>query len=45
MYFHIECNSYFKHWKNHDYYKILWHADSLLGNDSEISDYTTAVTR
>jgi hypothetical protein len=24
---------------------ILWHVDSLLGNDREISNYTTAVTR
>jgi hypothetical protein len=24
--------------------KILWRVDSLLGNDSERSDYTTAVT-
>jgi hypothetical protein len=25
--------------------KILWDADPLLGNDREISNYTTAVTR
>jgi hypothetical protein len=24
---------------------ILWHLDPLLGNDREISNYTTAVTR
>jgi hypothetical protein len=24
---------------------ILWHVDPLLGNDGEIKDYTTAVTR
>jgi hypothetical protein len=24
---------------------ILWHVDPLLGNDREISDYTTAVAR
>jgi hypothetical protein len=24
---------------------ILWHIDSLLGNDREISSYTTAVAR
>jgi hypothetical protein len=24
---------------------ILWHVDSLLGNDSKISKYTTAVAR
>jgi hypothetical protein len=24
---------------------ILWHVDPLLGNDCEISNYTTAVTR
>jgi hypothetical protein len=23
---------------------IMWHVDPLLGNDSEISNYTTAVT-
>jgi hypothetical protein len=27
------------------FHKILWHVDLLLGNDSEISNYTTAVTR
>jgi hypothetical protein len=25
--------------------KIIWHVDPLLGNDSEISNHTTAVTR
>jgi hypothetical protein len=24
---------------------ILWHADPLLGNDSEINNYTTAVAK
>jgi hypothetical protein len=24
---------------------ILWHVDLLLGNDNEIGNYTTAVTR
>jgi hypothetical protein len=24
---------------------ILWHVDQLLGNDREISSYTTAVAR
>jgi hypothetical protein len=27
------------------YIYILWHANSLLGNDSETSSYTTAVAR
>jgi hypothetical protein len=26
-------------------FNILWHVDPLLGNDREISNYTTAVTR
>jgi hypothetical protein len=37
-------------WLTHDFFTvaaviILWHVDPLLGNDREISNYTTAVTR
>jgi hypothetical protein len=31
-----------KHWQKES---IMWYADPLLGNDREISNYTTAVAK